>query len=92
MIENSQAGLNAIELTEILGLEEPLALVHDMGSGILTSVKTLFPNTADYICHYHFLSDIVTDLFGTENSILKKSMAKYKIKGQFRQAVKELKI
>lgn len=70
---------------------DPIALVHDMGSGILNSVKEVFPNTPDYICHYHFLADIGTDLFGIENTIIRKSIKKYKIKGQLRKTGKELK-
>ena len=39
----------------------PLALVHDMGAGIVSAVKEVFPGVADYVCHYHFLRDIGND-------------------------------
>ncbi len=41
----------------------PLALVHDMGKGILRAVEAVFPGIKDFICHYHFLRDIGKDLF-----------------------------
>ena len=31
----------------------PLALVHDMGKGILAAVASVFPGVADFICHFH---------------------------------------
>lgn len=68
----------------------PIALVHDMGSGILHSVKDVFPDIADYICHYHFLKDIGTDLFGIENTMIRRSIKEHKIRGPLRKAVKEL--
>ena len=40
----------------------PLALVHDMGAGIINAVETVFPDTPDFICHFHFLRDIGKDL------------------------------
>ncbi len=46
---------------------QPLALVHDMGKGILNAVKEVFPNNPDFICHYHFLSAQGKNLFGAEN-------------------------
>lgn len=69
---------------------DPIALVHDMGSGILNSVSEVFPDTLDYICHYHFLKNIGIELFGIENTVLRKSIKDYKIKGQLRKAGREL--
>ncbi len=41
---------------------EPLALMHDMGSGILEAVAEVFPDAPDFICHFHFLRDVGKDL------------------------------
>lgn len=60
----------------------PLALVHDMGSGILKAVKEVFPNLLDFICHFHFLRDIGKDLFGEEYNAIRKSLKKHKITSQ----------
>lgn len=41
---------------------DPIACVHDMGSGILKAVAQVFPGTRDFICHFHFLRDLGKDL------------------------------
>jgi len=33
----------------------PLALVHDVGTGILKAVAKVFPGVPDFICHFHSL-------------------------------------
>ena len=60
----------------------PLALVHDMGAGILKAVKEVFPNLLDFICHFHFLRDIGKDLFGEEYNAIRKCLKKHKITSQ----------
>ena len=32
----------------------PIALVHDMGAGILKAVEEVFPKIPDFVCHFHF--------------------------------------
>jgi hypothetical protein len=68
----------------------PLALVHDMGPGILSAVKDVFPGVADYICHYHFLRDIGKDLFGIEYSRIRSELSKYSIRPSLGKIVKSL--
>jgi hypothetical protein len=68
----------------------PLALVHDMGAGILSAVKEVFPKVLDYICHYHFLRDIGIDLFGIEYARIRSELAKYSIRPSLRKIVKAL--
>jgi len=68
----------------------PLALVHDMGAGILSAVKTVFPGVLDYICHYHFLQDIGNDLYGIEYARLRSELRKYGIRASLRKVVKAL--
>ena len=68
----------------------PLALVHDMGTGILSAVKKVFPKVLDYICHYHFLRDIGNDLFGIEYARVRSELAKYSIRPSLRKIVKAL--
>jgi hypothetical protein len=68
----------------------PLALVHDMGTGILSAVKKVFPKVLDYICHYHFLRDIGKDLFGIEYARIRSELAKYSIRPSLRKIVKAL--
>lgn len=68
----------------------PLALVHDMGAGILSAVKEVFPGVADYVCHYHFLRDIGNDLFGIEYARIRSELKKYSIRPSLRKIVKAL--
>jgi hypothetical protein len=68
----------------------PLALVHDMGAGILLAVKTVFPGVLDYICHYHFLRDIGNDLYGIEYARLRSELRKYDIRPSLRKIVRDL--
>ena len=76
------------EIKESYG--EPLAVVHDMGKGILNAVHEVFPLIADFICHYHFLRDIGKDLFGDENVQLRKAYTSSKIRVVLRDTLKKL--
>lgn len=58
---------------------KPLALVHDMGSGILKAVKEVFPGVPDFICHFHFLRDIGRDLMDKEYNIIRKRLKNHGI-------------
>ncbi len=69
---------------------EPIALVHDMGKGILAAVEEEFPDTPDYICHFHFLRDIGKDLFGKEHQIIYNSLKKHGIRTELRKKMKAL--
>ena len=68
----------------------PLALVHDMGTGILSAVKEVFPGVCDYICHYHFLRDIGNDLMGIEYARIRSEIRKYSIRPSLGKIVKAL--
>ena len=39
----------------------PRGCVHDMGTGLCKAVTAVFPDTPDFICHFHFLRDIGKD-------------------------------
>lgn len=68
----------------------PLALVHDMGKGILTSVEEVFPKIKDFICHYHFLRDIGKDLFEVQYGEIRNLLKKHRIRTLLRQRAKTL--
>ncbi len=68
----------------------PLALVHDMGRGILTAVEEVFPDIKDFICHYHFLRDIGKDLFEAQYSEIRNFLKKHRIRTLLRQRAKTL--
>ena len=69
----------------------PLALVHDMGKGILKAVATVFPNVPDFICHFHFLRDIGKDLLEADYNIIREQLKKHGISGKLRNRAKQLK-
>ncbi|MES0447373.1 MAG: transposase [Desulfobacterales bacterium] len=68
----------------------PLALVHDMGAGILSAVKEVFPKVLDCICHYHFLRDIGNDLLGIEYARIRSELKKHSIRPSLRKIIKAL--
>jgi len=68
----------------------PLALVHDMGPGILSAVKDVFPGVADYVCHYHFLRDIGNDLMGIEYARIRSELTKHSIRPSVGKIVKSI--
>lgn len=69
---------------------EPRALVHDMGKGIVSAVEEVFPDTPDFICHFHFLRDIGKDLLTDEYRSLQKRLQKFKIRPALRRQAKYL--
>ncbi len=70
---------------------DPLATVHDMGKGISRAVEKVFPDTPDFICHYHFLAAVGKNLLSTENDTLRKRLSKHGIQGKLRMRARELK-
>ena len=70
---------------------DPLALVHDMGKGILNAVAEVFPKTPDFICHFHFLRDIGKDLFGEDYDVIRQRLRQHGITTKLRYRAKQLK-
>lgn len=70
--------------------DEPAALVHDMGKGILAAVEEVFPGIPDFICHFHFLRDIGKDLFGKEYKIVFDRLKAHGIRTVLRKKLKAL--
>jgi hypothetical protein len=70
---------------------EPIALVHDMGVAILKAVAEAFPNTPDFICHFHFLKDIGKDLLEHDYSTIRRHLKTHRIRTQLRAIAKAIK-
>jgi hypothetical protein len=68
----------------------PIALVHDMGKGIISAVEEVFPGVADFICHFHFLCDIGKDLLLDDYTALLKRLRKLKARPLLRQRARYL--
>ena len=69
---------------------DPIALVHDMGKGILSAVNAVFKGVPDFICHFHFLRDIGKDLFEKEYTKIRNRLKKHKIRPLLRRKLKAL--
>jgi hypothetical protein len=70
---------------------EPIASVHDMGAGILSAVRKVFPGKPDFICHYHFLRDIGKDLLEQDYDTIRKRLRKHGITSKLRRHARKLK-
>lgn len=69
----------------------PLALVHDMGKGILAAVATVFPGVADFICHFHFLRDLGKDFLAAPYECVRNRLSQHQISAKLRYRAKQLK-
>jgi len=69
----------------------PLALVHDMGTGILKAVAKVFPGVPDFICHFHFLRDVGKDFLSEPYDLIRQRLRKHKISSKLRRRAKEFK-
>jgi hypothetical protein len=69
---------------------DPVALVHDMGLGILAAVAEVFPGAADFICHFHFLRDVGKDLLLEDYQTIIKRLRKYNVRGLLKQKARYL--
>lgn len=63
----------------------PLALVHDMGIGIMQAVETVFSGVPDFICHFHFLRDVGKDLLEADNQVIYKHLKTLKVRRLLRR-------
>ncbi len=66
---------------------DPVAVVSDMGKGILTAIREVFKNVPLFICHYHFLKNVGKELFGEENDTIRKRLKNHGIQGTLRRRV-----
>ena len=70
----------------------PLAVVQDMGKGIMTAVEAVFPKIKILICHFHFLRDIGKDLLEDNYDIIRKRSRHFGFLVKLRDFSKELKL
>ena len=55
----------------------PVAVVHDMGRGILAAVQRVFPGVPDFVCHFHFLRDVGKDLLEADYDAIRQRLRKH---------------
>ncbi len=69
----------------------PVACVHDMGTGICKAVSEVFPDTKDFICHFHFLRDIGKDFLEPAYGQLRKRLRKHSTSTGLHYLVRQMK-
>lgn len=69
----------------------PLAVVHDMGAGILAAVKKVFPGIPDFICHFHFLRDLGKDLLEADYDAIRKRLRQHALTEKLLYLARKLK-
>ncbi|MCK5223591.1 transposase, partial [Candidatus Calescamantes bacterium] len=69
---------------------DPIALVHDMGVGILRAVEEVFESIPDFICHFHFLRDVGKDLLLKDYQSIIKQLRKHNVRTLLRQKARYL--
>jgi hypothetical protein len=68
----------------------PIAVVQDMGKGIMNAVEEVFHGIRIFICHFHFLRDIGKDLFGDDYDVIRKRLRKHGITSELENLKKSL--
>ena len=63
---------------------DPLAVSSDMGRALLAAIAEVFPDTPNFICHFHFLRDLGKDLLEKPYSIIRAKLKSYGISAQLR--------
>jgi len=67
----------------------PLAIVSDMGKGLIGAVEEVFHGILFFICHFHFLRDIGKDLLNDKYQDLRNRLTKSKIRGALKNKAKD---
>lgn len=67
----------------------PLAVVSDMGKGLMGAVEEVFPGILFFICHFHFLRDIGKDLLDDNYQDLRNRLTKSKIRVALKNKAKD---
>jgi len=77
-VPSGKAGQIIPFLQEIQGrYGVPVAVVHDMGAGILAAVKEVFDGVPDFLCHFHFLRDGGKDLLESDYDAIRQRLRKH---------------
>lgn len=67
----------------------PLAVVSDMGKGLLSAIENVFPEIPSLICHFHFLRDIGKDLLDADYRTLRNRLTQSKIRVALQSKAKD---
>lgn len=67
----------------------PLAIVSDMGKGLMGAIEEVFSGVLALICHFHFLRDIGKDLLEEAYRDLRNGLKKSKIRTALKNKAKD---
>jgi hypothetical protein len=96
VLDNTKvASENADELIPFLqeikaAYGDPVAVVSDMGKGIVAAIGTVFPDVPLFICHFHFLKSVGKELFGKENEAIRNRLKTIGVQGILRKRLRAL--
>ena len=68
---------------------DPIACVHDMGTGICKAVNTVFSDVRDFIRHFHFLRDVGKDLLEPSYRTLRSCFRRHAFTSRLRELVRQ---
>ncbi len=69
---------------------DPVAVVSDMGKGFAMAIAGVFPGIPAYICHFHFLKAVGTELLGEEHDSIRASLRAHKVRASLLATRKRL--
>jgi len=67
---------------------DPIACVHDMGTGICKAVSSVFVDSKDFICHFHFLRDAGKDLLEPSYRKLRSCLRRHALSTRLSELVR----
>jgi hypothetical protein len=70
----------------------PIACVHDMGTGICKAVEAVFPASKDFVCHFHFLRDAGKDLIEPAYGRLRSCLRRHALTTRFSALAREARL
>lgn len=71
---------------------QPLALVHDLRKSLITAAGKVFPESRQFVCHYHFAADVGKDILSPHIDHLRRLFRRTKIRpklGALRRSLKK---
>lgn len=68
---------------------DPIACVHDMGTGVCKAVSTVFAGIRDFICHFHFLRDVGKDLLEPSYRTLRSGFRRHAFTTELRRLARQ---
>lgn len=69
----------------------PLAVVHDLRQSLITAVAEVFPETRQFVCHYHFAADVGKDILTPHVDRLRRLFRRTKVRAKLRALCRSLK-